>query len=209
MRRINLRSLLFVLFTVFIAIIVLSLSSVETPGAEDLLREDREFYTQPWGSMTLEDIQASINRDMLEQEKDMDVIIVPETYEFGMVFSFRWLKGECDGDNCYRQNRMWRVVYGVDLIGYIVSDEKYKGVKGVVGFCYEGYEDVAVSIIPFDFCREANIRAKQCDTVKKNVDYMEWLFDEINKFRTGGERYLPKDKVPTYRMDVYFKGDET
>lgn len=156
----------------------------------DMAREDRDFYTQNWGEMSIEQIRNSINADMAELKKDMDVEIIESTPRFGMVFSFRWLKGICDGDNCYLQNRMWRVVYGVDVIGYVVSQGKYKDVQGCVGFTYEGYEDMVVVIVPFEFCREANRQALLCNTVEKNIDYMEWLYDSIEQFRTGEEQYL-------------------
>jgi len=73
----------------------------------DIEREDRDFYTQDWGVMSIKQIEDSINEDMSNLEKDMDVRIIEKTDQFGMVFSFRWLKGKCDGDSCYLQNRMW------------------------------------------------------------------------------------------------------
>ncbi len=156
----------------------------------DIAREDRDFYTQNWGAMSIQQIKNAINADMTELKKDMDVEIIENTPQFGMVFSFRWLKGQCDGDNCYLQNRAWRAVYGVDLVGYIVSQGNYKDVQGCVGFVYEDYEDLVLIIVPFEFCREANKQALLCNTVEKNVDYMLWLYDQIWQFSTGEEQYL-------------------
>lgn len=78
----------------------------------------------------------------------------------------------------------------MDVVGYIVSQGKYADVFGCVGFCYEDHEELVIVVVPFEFCREANKKALTCDTVDKNIDYHIWLYDQIERFRTGEEQYL-------------------
>ncbi len=165
----------------------------------DIAREDRDFYKQSWGEMSFKEIETNINNDLIEMDKwlvennenpfGLHLEIV-ESKDYGLVFNFIWLKSECKDGLCYFQDRRRGIMYEVDVVGYVVSSEKHKNIEGVIGFCYEEYENLVIVLVPFDFCREANKRALECNTIKKLVEYEEWLYEAINIFRTGEERYL-------------------